>query len=104
MSIISTIIIGLIVGVIAKLLMPGKDPGRWLVTELAKRVVTENQQLTSEIAKLKERLNPESAAEELRIAQEQLRLDIEKARLEQLETIRSFEIVAPHAGILRISQ
>lgn len=79
-----------------------KDEKELLGPELAKRVVTEKQQLTSEIAKLKERLNPESAAEELRIAQEQLRLDIEKARLEQLETIRSFEIVAPHAGILHI--
>ena len=34
MSIISAIIIGLIVGAIAKLLMPGKDPGGWIVTIL----------------------------------------------------------------------
>lgn len=34
MSIIAAIIIGLIVGAIAKLLMPGKDPGGWIVTIL----------------------------------------------------------------------
>lgn len=31
MNIIGTILIGLIIGVIAKLLMPGKDPGGWVV-------------------------------------------------------------------------
>jgi uncharacterized membrane protein YeaQ/YmgE (transglycosylase-associated protein family) len=31
MHIIGMLIIGLIVGVIAKLLMPGKDPGGWVV-------------------------------------------------------------------------
>ena len=31
MNILGTIIIGLIIGVIAKLLMPGKDPGGWVV-------------------------------------------------------------------------
>ena len=34
MSIIATILIGLLVGAIAKLLMPGKDPGGWIVTIL----------------------------------------------------------------------
>ncbi len=34
MSIIAAIIIGLIVGAIAKLLMPGKDPGGWIITIL----------------------------------------------------------------------
>ncbi len=34
MSILSAIVIGLIVGAIAKLLMPGKDPGGWIVTIL----------------------------------------------------------------------
>lgn len=34
MGIISAIIIGLIVGAIAKFLMPGKDPGGWIVTIL----------------------------------------------------------------------
>jgi uncharacterized membrane protein YeaQ/YmgE (transglycosylase-associated protein family) len=33
-SIISTIVVGLIVGAIAKLLMPGKDPGGFIVTIL----------------------------------------------------------------------
>jgi uncharacterized membrane protein YeaQ/YmgE (transglycosylase-associated protein family) len=31
MNIIGTILIGLIVGIIAKLLMPGKDPGGWVI-------------------------------------------------------------------------
>ena len=31
---ISTIIIGFIVGAIAKLLMPGRDPGGWIITIL----------------------------------------------------------------------
>jgi uncharacterized membrane protein YeaQ/YmgE (transglycosylase-associated protein family) len=31
---IATIFIGLIVGAVAKLLMPGKDPGGWIVTIL----------------------------------------------------------------------
>jgi len=31
MNILATLLIGLIVGVIAKLLMPGKDPGGWVV-------------------------------------------------------------------------
>jgi uncharacterized membrane protein YeaQ/YmgE (transglycosylase-associated protein family) len=31
MNILGTILIGLIVGVIAKLLMPGKDPGGWVI-------------------------------------------------------------------------
>ncbi len=34
MGIISVILIGLLVGAIAKLLMPGKDPGGWIVTIL----------------------------------------------------------------------
>jgi len=34
MSVISLIIFGLIVGVIAKLLMPGKDPGGFIITIL----------------------------------------------------------------------
>lgn len=34
MTIIASIIIGLIVGAIAKLLMPGKDPGGWIITIL----------------------------------------------------------------------
>ena len=34
MSIIITLIVGLVVGAIAKLLMPGKDPGGLLVTML----------------------------------------------------------------------
>jgi uncharacterized membrane protein YeaQ/YmgE (transglycosylase-associated protein family) len=33
-GIISTIIIGLIVGAIARFLMPGKDPGGWMITIL----------------------------------------------------------------------
>jgi uncharacterized membrane protein YeaQ/YmgE (transglycosylase-associated protein family) len=34
MAILSTILVGLIVGVIAKLLMPGKDPGGFIITIL----------------------------------------------------------------------
>lgn len=34
MGIIATIIIGLLVGVVAKLLMPGRDPGGFIVTTL----------------------------------------------------------------------
>ncbi len=34
MSILYTILIGLVVGVIAKLLMPGRDPGGFIVTTL----------------------------------------------------------------------
>jgi uncharacterized membrane protein YeaQ/YmgE (transglycosylase-associated protein family) len=34
MSILVTIIVGLIVGAIAKLLMPGKDPGGFIITML----------------------------------------------------------------------
>jgi len=33
-SLLWTLIIGLVVGAIAKLLMPGKDPGGWIVTIL----------------------------------------------------------------------
>ena len=33
-SILTTLIIGLLVGAFAKLLMPGKDPGGWIVTIL----------------------------------------------------------------------
>ncbi len=32
MHIIWTIILGLIVGAVAKLLMPGRDPGGWIIT------------------------------------------------------------------------
>jgi uncharacterized membrane protein YeaQ/YmgE (transglycosylase-associated protein family) len=32
MGIVATLIIGLIVGAIAKLLMPGRDPGGWIIT------------------------------------------------------------------------
>ena len=31
MNILGTILIGLIIGVVAKLLMPGKDPGGWII-------------------------------------------------------------------------
>ncbi|HWX48361.1 MAG TPA: GlsB/YeaQ/YmgE family stress response membrane protein [Roseomonas sp.] len=34
MSIIWTIIIGLVAGIIAKLLMPGRDPGGFIITTL----------------------------------------------------------------------
>ncbi len=34
MEIIGTILIGLIVGIIAKLLMPGRDPGGFIITTL----------------------------------------------------------------------
>lgn len=34
MSIIAAIVIGLIVGAVAKLLMPGRDPGGWIITIL----------------------------------------------------------------------
>jgi uncharacterized membrane protein YeaQ/YmgE (transglycosylase-associated protein family) len=34
MNILYTIIIGLVIGVIAKILMPGKDPGGFIVTTL----------------------------------------------------------------------
>jgi len=34
MDIIVTLVVGLIVGGIAKLLMPGKDPGGWIMTAL----------------------------------------------------------------------
>lgn len=34
MGIISWIVVGLIAGVLAKLIMPGKDPGGWIVTIL----------------------------------------------------------------------
>ena len=34
MHILYIIIVGLIVGAIAKLLMPGKDPGGWIITIL----------------------------------------------------------------------
>ncbi|HET8622777.1 MAG TPA: GlsB/YeaQ/YmgE family stress response membrane protein [Gemmatimonadales bacterium] len=34
MGLIMTIVVGLIVGIIAKLLMPGKDPGGFIVTTL----------------------------------------------------------------------
>ena len=34
MAIITTIIIGLIVGLIAKFLMPGKDPGGFIITTI----------------------------------------------------------------------
>jgi uncharacterized membrane protein YeaQ/YmgE (transglycosylase-associated protein family) len=32
MSLIVTLIVGLIVGSVAKLLMPGRDPGGWIMT------------------------------------------------------------------------
>jgi uncharacterized membrane protein YeaQ/YmgE (transglycosylase-associated protein family) len=34
MHILGSIIIGLIIGAVAKLLMPGKDPGGWIITIL----------------------------------------------------------------------
>ena len=34
MAIVSTILVGLIVGAIAKMLMPGKDPGGFIITIL----------------------------------------------------------------------
>ena len=34
MGILATILIGLLVGIIAKLLMPGKDPGGFIITTL----------------------------------------------------------------------
>jgi len=34
MTILASIIIGLLVGIIAKLLMPGRDPGGWIITIL----------------------------------------------------------------------
>ena len=34
MSVLYTVFIGLIVGALAKLLVPGKDPGNWIITIL----------------------------------------------------------------------
>jgi uncharacterized membrane protein YeaQ/YmgE (transglycosylase-associated protein family) len=32
MHLLATIIIGLLIGAVAKLLMPGRDPGGWIIT------------------------------------------------------------------------
>lgn len=34
MHIIATIFIGLLIGIVAKFLMPGRDPGGWIITIL----------------------------------------------------------------------
>lgn len=34
MGLLVTLVIGLIVGAVAKFLMPGKDPGGWIITAL----------------------------------------------------------------------
>ena len=34
MEILATIFIGMLVGIVAKLLMPGRDPGGWIITIL----------------------------------------------------------------------
>jgi len=34
MSFIWTVLIGLVAGAVAKLIMPGKDPGGWIITTL----------------------------------------------------------------------
>ena len=34
MSVLGTLLIGLIVGIVAKLLMPGRDPGGFIITAL----------------------------------------------------------------------
>jgi uncharacterized membrane protein YeaQ/YmgE (transglycosylase-associated protein family) len=34
MSFVWTVLIGLVVGAVAKLIMPGKDPGGWIITTL----------------------------------------------------------------------
>lgn len=34
MDLIITLIIGLIIGAVAKFIMPGKDPGGWIITAL----------------------------------------------------------------------
>ncbi len=79
-----------------------KNESAVLGPELTKRVAQEKKKIAAKIEKLKEDLDPDFAAAELHIAKEQLRLDVERTRLEHLENIRSYEIVAPHDGILSI--
>jgi stress response protein YsnF len=75
-----------------------------LGAKVAARVADEKLKILSQIQRHEEIIEQHLGAESLRVKQDQLRLDLEKIRLEHLENVRNFEIIAPHDGILHIEQ
>jgi hypothetical protein len=72
--------------------------------ELSKRVTIEKEKISEELKELQKRMDPALLDEELRIAQDQLRLDLEKLRSEHQEFIHANEIITPHAAVLHIEK
>ncbi len=86
---------------VAKLVLTPKER-KLLGADLALRLAEERRKLEGQLAALRDKNDPQFRAEELRIEQEQLRQDLERARTEHLELVRAAEIPAPHDGLLRI--
>ena len=86
---------------IAKLALTPQER-RLLGEDLARRLAEERRKLEDQLVAMRGKLDPEFRAEELRIEQEQLRQDVERARTEHLELVQSMEILAPHEGVIEI--
>ena len=88
-------------GRIAKLSLTPKER-ELLGSDLAKRLLKERQKLEEQLAGLHEKLAPEFRAEELRLEQEQLRQDDQRAQVEHLGLIQTSEVLAPQDGIVHV--
>jgi hypothetical protein len=88
-------------GRMAKLSLTPKER-ELLGPDLAKRLIKERQKLEEQLAGLREKLAPEFRAEELRIEQEQLRQDDQRAQVEHLGLVQTSEVIAPQDGIVHI--
>lgn len=75
---------------------------RLIGSALLARIEAERAQLGEQIADLEEQLSPEFLDEELRLELAQMDHDIERARLEHDELVKSMQIIAEHEGILEI--
>jgi regulator of replication initiation timing len=93
--------IGDMEGRIAKLALTPKE-SRLFGEDLSRRLAEERRKLADQLVAMREKLDPEFLAEELRIEQEQLRQDVARAKTEHLELVQSVEILAPNDGVLKI--
>lgn len=88
-------------GRITKLSLTPKER-KLLGDELSRRLADERLKLEADLVTMAEKLDFDFLAEGLRVEQEQIRQDLERARTEHADLVRSMEIPAPHDGVLHI--
>jgi len=75
---------------------------RLIGSSLLARIEVERGQLKEQIADLEEQMSPEFFDEELRLELAQMDHDIERAKLEHDDLVKSMQLIAEHDGIVEI--